>query len=74
MWEATITNVSELDSSGMFEVTFSVSFGGVVKYENLVRRGNDKSLIQDEIRETLREFKRKTAELDKFTVGDKVSI
>lgn len=58
----------------MFEITFNISLDGVLKYERLVKRGNDKSVLVDEVKNTLREFKKKLAEVGKFKIGDVISI
>lgn len=74
MWKARITQVSQVDASGHFEISFDVYLDNVLLYANLVRRGDDKQVLQDAVKETLRSYKRQVAESKKVQVGDIISI
>ena len=74
MYSARITQVSEIDSSGSFEVTFEVLKEAEVLFERIVRRGAEKQVLVGEIKNYLKEVKQQQSEANKFNVGEVISI
>jgi hypothetical protein len=74
MFSARITQISEVDSSGLFEVTFEVLKDGEVLFERLTRKGLEKEVLIGEIETYLKEVKQQHEEVEKFQVGEVISI
>ncbi len=74
MYSAQITKIGEIDSSGLFEVYFDVYKEKELLFENQVRRGVEKGIVVDEIRTYLKEIEQKYIEVQKFEIGEVITL
>lgn len=71
---AKIKSVSEVDSNGIFKVTYDIYKDLVLRIENVAHSGVNKTVMTDEIKDKLRVIKRQDAEALKFSVNEEISI
>lgn len=74
MWNAKITAVSEIDSSGNVEVAFDILKKDAVLFSGMITRGASSSEIEQNIKAVMARLKEAQRSLIKVKVGDVITI